>query len=54
MARVRPSSNTPAFANSLYLRGRIILFVEFYDSTYVRRSLSSFVHSAAYVWVKSI
>lgn len=35
MARVRPSSNTPAFANSLYyLRGRIILFVEFYD--YVR------------------
>lgn len=35
MARMRPSSNTPAFANSLYyLCGRIILFVEFYDCTY--------------------
>lgn len=44
MARVRPSSNTPAFANGLYyLRGRIILFVEFYDCTYgVLEQLCSF------------
>lgn len=50
MARVKPSSNTPAFANGLYnLRCLIIPFVAFYDRARVLEP-----HATGNVWVKSI